>query len=93
MSLEGAHHADEPAIYDESVFEDYVGTPWLTALVNFASVIGVFVGAWTLILLAGQFHDGFGAWWPYVLILVLDLVINAGLRLERRRRRRRRGIS
>lgn len=93
MSLDGAHHANEPTRYDESAFGDYVGTPWLTAAVNFASVIGVFVGLWTLAFLFGQRHHGIGDWWPLILILVLDIAVNAGLRLRRRQRRRALGLN
>ena len=94
MSLDGAHHANEPVTrYDESAFEDYVGTPWLTAAVNFASVIGTFVGCWTLIFLFGQRHRGLGAWVPLILILVLDVAVNLALRLQRRRRRRALGLN
>jgi hypothetical protein len=92
MSLDGAHHANEPALFDESAFDDYFGTPWLTGIITFATVTGTFVGCWALIFLFGQRHHGFGSWLPLILILVLDLAINVGLRLERRRRRRARGI-
>lgn len=93
MSLDGAHHANEPTAYDESAFLDYVGTPWLSGIISFTTVIGTFVGAWALILFFGQRHDRFGASWPPILVLVLDVALNVGLRLERRRRRRTRGIS
>ncbi len=93
MSLDGAHHANEPTAYDESAFLDYVGTPWLSGIISFTTVIGTFVGCWAVILFFGQRHDGFGASWPPLFVLVLDVVLNVGLRLERRRRRRARGIS
>lgn len=93
MSLDGAHHANEPSLYDESAFDDYFGTPWLTGTITFVTAIGAFIGVWTLIILFGQRHHGFGSWLPLILILVADLGINVGLRLERRRRRRRRGMS
>ena len=92
MSLDGAHHANEPRIYDESAFPEYFGTPWLTGVIYFASVVGVFVGSWTAIILAYQFHDGVSDWWPLVLIIVLDVAINVGLRVIRARRRRARGL-
>ncbi len=37
MSLDGAHHANEPTAYDESAFLDYVGTPWLSGIISFAT--------------------------------------------------------
>jgi hypothetical protein len=89
MSLDGAHHANEPSLFDESAFDDYFGTPWLSGIITFATVIGTFVGTWALIFLFGQRHRGFGDWWPLILILVLDVAINLGLRLLRRRRRAR----
>jgi hypothetical protein len=88
MSLDGAHHANEPGLFDESAFDDYFGTPWLSGLIFFAAVVGTFVGAWTLIILFGQRHHGLGDWWPLILILVLDLGINVALRVVRARRRR-----
>jgi hypothetical protein len=93
MSLDGAHHANEPRAYDDSAFDDYFGTPWLTGIIFFASAVGTFVGAWTLIILFGQRHRGFSSWWPRILILVVDLAINVALRVERTRRRRARGIE
>ncbi|HWE13719.1 MAG TPA: hypothetical protein VG365_09420 [Solirubrobacteraceae bacterium] len=93
MSLDGAHHANEPTVYDESAFTDFVGTPWLSGIIMFASVVGTFVGSWTLILLFGQRHRGVSAWVPLILILLLDVGVNVGLRLWRRRRRRALGLS
>ncbi len=93
MSLDGAHHANEPTVYDESAFDDYFGTPWLTGAVFFATAVGTFVGAWTVIILLGQRHRGFSGWWPLILILVVDVGINVALRVERARRRRARGIE
>ena len=61
MSLDGAHHANEPTVYDSSAFDDYFGTPWLSGIIAFATMIGTFVGAWTLIVVFGQRHRGFGA--------------------------------
>jgi hypothetical protein len=92
MRLDGVHHANEPTIYDETAFDDFFGTPWLTGIVFFASVVGVFVGAWTLILLVGQLHDGVSAWWPLILIIVLDVALNVALRIVRARKRRARGL-
>ena len=93
MSLDGAHHANEPALYDGGEFADFTGTPWLSGIIMFATVIGTFVGCWTLIFLFGQRHRGLGAWVPLILILVLDVALNVGLRLERRRRRRAIGLN
>lgn len=86
------HHANEPTIYDERAFDDYYGTPWLTGIIFFAGAVGAFVGAWTLILLVGQFHDGVSAWWPLALVIVLDVAINLALRVARARKRRARGL-
>ncbi|MGH2896320.1 MAG: hypothetical protein ACRDPM_24040, partial [Solirubrobacteraceae bacterium] len=72
MSLDGAHHANEPSLFDESAFDDYVGSPWLSGLIFFATAVGTFVAAWAVILLFAQRHHGFGDWWPLALILVLD---------------------
>jgi hypothetical protein len=87
MSLDGAHHANEPTVYDESVFDDYFGTPWLTGLIFFASAVGTFVGAWTLIILFGHRHLGLGAEVPLILIVVVDVAINVALRMVRARKR------
>ena len=93
MSLDGAHHANEPTVFDESAFADFVGTPWLSGIIMFATVIGTFIGCWAIIFLFGQRHDGPGAWAPLILILVLDVGVNVGLRVWRRRRRRARGLD
>jgi hypothetical protein len=93
MSLDGAHHANEHTVYDETAFEDYVGTPWLTGVISFATIAGTFVAAWTAILLAGEAHRGVATWWPLALILVLDLAVNLALRVVRARRRRAPGLS
>ena len=93
MSLDGAHHDNEPTVYDESAFDDYVGTPWLTGVILFATAVGTFVGAWTVIILFGQRHRGLAGWWPLILILVVDLAINLALRVVRARRRRALGIE
>jgi hypothetical protein len=58
MSLDGAHHANEPRVYDASAFDDYFGTPWLSGIISFATIIGTFVGAWALIGVFGQRHRG-----------------------------------
>lgn len=93
MSLDGAHHDNEPRVYDESAFEDYVGTPWLTGVIFFASVVGTFVGAWAVIILLAQRRRGLAGWWPLILILVVDLAINLALRVARARKRRALGIE
>jgi hypothetical protein len=54
MSLDGTHHANEPTVYDESAFDDYFGTPWLSGIINFATIIGTFAGAWALIGVFGH---------------------------------------
>jgi hypothetical protein len=93
MSIDGAHHANEPTVYDESAFDDYFGTPWLSGLILFAAAVGTFVGAWTLIILFGHRHRGLGAEVPLILILVVDLAINVALRMVRARKRRALGIE
>ena len=93
MSLDGAHHDNERTVFDETAFEDYVGTPWLTGVISFATVAGTFVAAWTAILLAGAAHRGVAKWWPFALILFLDLAVNVALRALRARRRRALGLS
>lgn len=71
----------------------YEGTPFLSALANIAAAVGVFIGAYAAIILAGYAHRGFGYCWPEVLILVLDGAINAALQLLRFRRRRALGLT
>jgi hypothetical protein len=91
--LDGAHHDNEPTVYDAEAFSDYGPTPWLTGCIQFSTVIGTFVGVWALIILIGYWHRGVGAVWPLVLILVLDVALNVALRLVRARRWRAAGIS
>jgi hypothetical protein len=93
MSLDGVHHANEPTVYDETAFDDYFGTPWLSGLILFASAVGTFVAAWTLIIVFGHRHRGLGAEVPLILIVVVDLAINVALRMVRARKRRALGIE
>jgi hypothetical protein len=37
---------------------EYFDTPYLTAAVNICSAVGVFIGAWTAILLVAALHAG-----------------------------------
>ncbi len=83
----------ERSIVDYEDLAEYDGTPWLSALVNFFTVVGVFIGVYAAIFLAGYWHKGIGATWGLLLILVLDVAVNVGLRVARRRRRRERGIE
>ena len=66
---------------------EFIDTPYLTALVQAATVIGTFVGVFTAIILAYQWHNGLADYWSLILILVLDLAVNVGARVARRRRR------
>jgi hypothetical protein len=66
---------------------DYTDTPYLTALVNAATTVGTFIGVFTAIGLAYQWHKGIGDYWVLILILVLDVAINVGARVTRRHRR------
>ena len=67
---------------------EYLDTPYLTAAVNICSALGVFIGAWTAILLAGGLHRGFDRYWPFVLILAIDVAVNVTVRIARHRHRR-----
>ena len=67
---------------------EFVDTPYLTALVQVATAIGTFVGVFTAIILAYQWHNGLADYWSLILILVLDVAVNVGARVARRRRRR-----
>ncbi len=77
----------------EEMFADYEGTPYLTGLTQICSAIGVFIGAWTVIVLLGDLHRGFGTYWSLLLILVLDVAINVAVRWLRARRRRALGLT
>jgi hypothetical protein len=82
-----------PPLADVDDLAQYEGTPWLTGLANFCAVAGTLIGVYALIGLIGYLHRGFSAYWPMVLILVLDLAINAWVRLVRFRRRRAEGLT
>ncbi len=77
----------------EELYVDYEGTPYLTGLTQLCSAIGVFVGAWALIILLGSLHRGFHYYWWMVLILVVDVGLNVAVRVARARKRRRLGLS
>lgn len=83
----------EPAIVDYDDLADYEGTPWLTALANFCAGVGVFVGTFAAIFLAGTAHRGFGAWSPYGVIIAIDVVVNLTVQFVRFRRRRALGLT
>jgi hypothetical protein len=70
----------------ESLSQDYAGTPWLTALVNFSGFLAVFVGSYVAIALAISAGNR-DEWWPYALILAVLVAVHAGLRMLRRHRR------
>ena len=70
---------------------EFIDTPYLTALVQVATVIGTFIGVFTAIILAYQWHNGLADYWSLILILVLDVAVNVGARVARRRRRPARG--
>jgi hypothetical protein len=67
---------------------EYLDTPYLTAAVNLCSALGVFIGAWTAMLLLGALHRGVARYWPFVLILAIDVVVNIAVRVVRARKRR-----
>jgi hypothetical protein len=67
---------------------EYLDTPYLTAVVNICAALGVFIGSWTAILLAGDLHHGFARYWSLVLILVIDVAVNVAVRVARARKRR-----
>lgn len=71
----------------------YEGTPYLSALANAAAAIGVFIGAYTAIALAGYAHRGLSHVWTEIVILVLDGAINGTLQLLLYRRRRKLGLT
>ncbi len=77
----------------EELFTEYEGTPYLTGLTQICSAIGVFIGAWTVIILLGDLHRGFGTYWSLILILVIDIAVNVAVRLVRARRRRALGLT
>jgi hypothetical protein len=72
---------------------EFIDTPYLSALVQAATVIGTFIGVFTAIILAYQWHNGFADYWSLILILVLDVAVNVGARVARRRRRAARGYG
>jgi hypothetical protein len=82
-----------PPLAELDDLAEYEGTPWLTALANFCAVIGTFIGVYALVGLFGYLHRGFAAYWPMVLILAVDLAVNAGLQALRFRRRRADGLT
>ena len=77
----------------DEVFDEYVGTPYLSLLVNACTALGVFLGAWIVILLIGDWVRGSSGYWPLILILVGDVAINIAVRLIRFRHRRSLGLS
>ncbi len=86
-NLDGMHPTDERPTRWDDVFAEYEDTPYLTGLVNVCTVLGTFVGAWTLIILLGDLHRGFAVYWPLVLILTIDIAVNVLVRWIRARRR------
>ena len=82
-----------PPLADVDDLALYEGTPWLSGLANFCAVIGTFVGVYALIAIAGYAHRGFGTYWPMILILVVDVAINATVQTIRLRRRRAEGLT
>jgi predicted RND superfamily exporter protein len=82
-----------PPLAEVSDLAQYEGTPWLTGLANFCAAIGTFVGVYAVIGLLGYLHRGFSAYWPMVLILVVDVSVNAGVQFVRFRRRRAEGLT
>ena len=84
---------EERPIVDYDDLADYEGTPWLTALANFCLAVGVFVGVYAVIFLIGYWHRGFRIYWPLLLIIAIDVAINAVVQLARFRRRRALGLT
>jgi hypothetical protein len=84
---------EERPIVDYDDLADYEGTPWLTALANFCLAVGVFVGVYAVIFLIGYWHRGFRIYWPLLLIIAIDVAINAVVQLVRFRRRRALGLT
>jgi hypothetical protein len=67
---------------------EYLDTPYLTVAVNLCTALGLFIGAWVLIYLLVDLRHGFAKYWWLVLILVIDLAVNAAVRVARARHRR-----
>ena len=65
---------------------EYLDTPFLTAAVNLCTALGLFVGIWTTIYLVVDFRHGFARYWSFVLILVIDVAVNVGVRVARARK-------
>lgn len=86
-NLAGMHPTDERPTYWADVFAEYEDTPYLTGLVNVCTVLGTFVGVWTLIILLGDLHHGLAAYWPLILILAIDTAVNVLVRWLRAKRR------
>jgi hypothetical protein len=77
----------------EELYADYEGTPYLTGLAQACGAIGVFIGTLALLALLGSLHRGFHYYWWIILILVVDIGLNAAVRVARARKRRRLGLS
>jgi hypothetical protein len=45
---------------DPEDLASYEGTPWLTALVNFCTAVGLMIAIYAAIFLAGEWHLGCG---------------------------------
>jgi hypothetical protein len=82
-----------PPLGDIDDVAQYERTPWLTGFANFCAVVGTFVGVYAVIGLLGYLHRGIGAYWPMILILALDIAVNATLQIVRFRRRRAAGLT
>jgi hypothetical protein len=85
--LDGMHPADERPSHWAGVFDEYEDTPYLTGLVNVCTVLGTFVGVWSVIILLGDLHRGFAVYWPLLLILAMDITANVVARWLRAKRR------
>ncbi len=77
----------------DDLFVEYEGTPYLTGLAHLCSALGVFIGAWTVIVLLGEIHRGLAKCWTLILILVIIVAVNATVQLIRHRRRRALGLT
>jgi hypothetical protein len=79
-NLDGMHPTDERPAYWADVFAEYEDTPYVIGLVNVCTVLGAFVGVWTLIILLGDLHHGFAVYWPLIMILATDTAVNVLVR-------------
>ena len=73
----------------DNLSQDYEGSPWLTALVNFSGFLAVFAGSMAALFTIANLRHG-TVWVPYALILAALVGAHLCLRAVRYRRRRAR---